>query len=89
MDKAQKEQFNTTHSTIVTNLQTSNIHVLLTGSNILLTQRLNLSMWKTWTKILQKKSKKFWKELICLFSLHYLKMSFALKPALPQHNLRG
>jgi hypothetical protein len=25
--------------------------------------------------------KKFWKELICLLSLHYLKMSFALKPA--------
>jgi hypothetical protein len=28
-----------------------------------------------------KKYKKFWKELICLLSLHYLKMSFALKPA--------
>jgi hypothetical protein len=27
------------------------------------------------------KNKKFWKELICLLSLHYLKMSFALKPA--------
>jgi hypothetical protein len=26
-------------------------------------------------------NKKFWKELICLLSLHYLKMSFALKPA--------
>jgi hypothetical protein len=26
-------------------------------------------------------NKKFWKELICLFSLHYLKMSFALKLA--------
>jgi hypothetical protein len=26
-------------------------------------------------------NKKFWKELICLFSSHYLKMSFALKPA--------
>jgi hypothetical protein len=26
-------------------------------------------------------NKKFWKELICLISLHYLKMSFALKPA--------
>jgi hypothetical protein len=25
--------------------------------------------------------KKFWKELICLLSLHYLKMSFELKPA--------
>jgi hypothetical protein len=25
--------------------------------------------------------KKFWKELICLLSLQYLKMSFALKPA--------
>jgi hypothetical protein len=28
-----------------------------------------------------KKNKKFWKELMCLLSLHYLKMSFALKPA--------
>jgi hypothetical protein len=28
-----------------------------------------------------KVNKKFWKELICLFSLHYLKMSFAFKPA--------
>jgi hypothetical protein len=28
-----------------------------------------------------KVNKKFWKELICLLSLHYLKMSFALKPA--------
>jgi hypothetical protein len=28
-----------------------------------------------------KLNKKFWKELICLLSLHYLKMSFALKPA--------
>jgi hypothetical protein len=28
-----------------------------------------------------QKYKKFWKELICLLSLHYLKMSFALKPA--------
>jgi hypothetical protein len=27
------------------------------------------------------KNKKFLKELICLLSLHYLKMSFALKPA--------
>jgi hypothetical protein len=27
-----------------------------------------------------RKNKKFWKELICLLSLHYLKMSFALKP---------
>jgi hypothetical protein len=27
------------------------------------------------------KNKKFWKELICLLSLQYLKMSFALKPA--------
>jgi hypothetical protein len=27
------------------------------------------------------KNKKFWKELTCLLSLHYLKMSFALKPA--------
>jgi hypothetical protein len=27
------------------------------------------------------KNKKFWKELICLLSLHYLKMSFALKLA--------
>jgi hypothetical protein len=26
-------------------------------------------------------NKKFWKELICLLSSHYLKMSFALKPA--------
>jgi hypothetical protein len=26
-------------------------------------------------------NKKFWKELICLLSLHYLKMSFELKPA--------
>jgi hypothetical protein len=26
-------------------------------------------------------NKKFWKELICLLSLHYLKMSFAIKPA--------
>jgi hypothetical protein len=26
-------------------------------------------------------NKKFWKELICLLSLHYLKLSFALKPA--------
>jgi hypothetical protein len=26
-------------------------------------------------------NKKFWKELICLLSLNYLKMSFALKPA--------
>jgi hypothetical protein len=25
-------------------------------------------------------SNKFWKELICLLSLNYLKMSFALKP---------
>jgi hypothetical protein len=25
-------------------------------------------------------NKKFWKELICLLSLHYLKMAFALKP---------
>jgi hypothetical protein len=31
--------------------------------------------------IVEKKNKKFWKELICLLSLHYLKMSFALKPA--------
>jgi hypothetical protein len=31
--------------------------------------------------ILTKKNKKFWKELICLLSLYYLKMSFALKPA--------
>jgi hypothetical protein len=31
-----------------------------------------------WT--LKKNDKKFWKELICLLSLHYLKMSFALKP---------
>jgi hypothetical protein len=29
----------------------------------------------------QKYNKKFWKELICLLSLNYLKMSFALKPA--------
>jgi hypothetical protein len=28
-----------------------------------------------------RRNKKFWKELICLLSLHYLKMSFALKPA--------
>jgi hypothetical protein len=27
-----------------------------------------------------KENKKFWKELICLLSLNYLKMSFALKP---------
>jgi hypothetical protein len=26
-------------------------------------------------------NKKFWKELICLLSLNYLKMSFLLKPA--------
>jgi hypothetical protein len=26
-------------------------------------------------------NKKFWKETICLHSLHYLKMSFAIKPA--------
>jgi hypothetical protein len=26
-------------------------------------------------------NKKFWKELICPLSLHYLKMSFELKPA--------
>jgi hypothetical protein len=26
-------------------------------------------------------NKKFWKELICLLSLYYLKMLFALKPA--------
>jgi hypothetical protein len=26
--------------------------------------------------------KKFWKELICLLSSHYLKMSFALKAAI-------
>jgi hypothetical protein len=26
-------------------------------------------------------NKKFWKELICLLSLHHLKMSFASKPA--------
>jgi hypothetical protein len=26
-------------------------------------------------------NKKFWKELICLLPLHYLKISFALKPA--------
>jgi hypothetical protein len=29
-----------------------------------------------------KINKKFWKELICLLSLHYLKMAFALKLAL-------
>jgi hypothetical protein len=28
------------------------------------------------------KNKEFWKELICLLSLYYLKMSFALKPEL-------
>jgi hypothetical protein len=28
-----------------------------------------------------EENKKFWKELICLLSLHYFKMSFALKPA--------
>jgi hypothetical protein len=28
-----------------------------------------------------ERNKKFWKELICLLSLHCLKMSFALKPA--------
>jgi hypothetical protein len=26
-------------------------------------------------------NKKFWKEPVCLLPLHYLKMSFALKPA--------
>jgi hypothetical protein len=31
-----------------------------------------------------KYNKKFWKELICLLSFHYLKMSFALKPAFSQ-----
>jgi hypothetical protein len=31
--------------------------------------------------IIDKKNKKFWKELICLLPLHYSKMSFALKPA--------
>jgi hypothetical protein len=35
----------------------------------------------TQMKITKVKNKKFWKELICLLSLHYLKMSFALKPA--------
>jgi hypothetical protein len=28
-----------------------------------------------------RKNKKFWKDLICLLFLHYLKISFALKPA--------
>jgi hypothetical protein len=32
-------------------------------------------------KTLKKINKKFWKELINLLSLDYLKMSFALKPA--------
>jgi hypothetical protein len=33
------------------------------------------------TNITIERNKKFWKELICLLSLHYLKMSFELKPA--------
>jgi hypothetical protein len=36
---------------------------------------LSVSLYKT------RINKKFWKELICLLSLNYLKMSFALKPA--------
>jgi hypothetical protein len=35
----------------------------------------------TWFEKNQCYNKKFWKELICLLSLHYLKMPFALKPA--------
>jgi hypothetical protein len=37
--------------------------------------RLNYHIWYNNT------NKKFWKELICLLSLHYLKISFALKKA--------
>jgi hypothetical protein len=41
----------------------------------------NLDNVRRETSRLLRTNKKFWKEVICLLSLYYLKMSFALKPA--------
>jgi hypothetical protein len=60
--------------TLVQKLNSSEEHRSLNESKLGKRYLIN----ETKTKVLNKK---FWKELICLLSLYYLKMSFALKPA--------